>query len=86
MDKLGWALLVGGSFWFFSSKFKNPVHLLLTLSLQSVLGALGICLFNLVGQYVSLFLPINPYNSVMVGALGIPGLAVLLVVKYWIGI
>ncbi len=71
--------ILGRSYW-------RPVFAIFNLFFQGALGALGIYLFNLVASYWNLEIPLNPFNSLCTGFLGVPGLLSLLVIKYWIQI
>jgi inhibitor of the pro-sigma K processing machinery len=76
---LGLLYILGRSFW-------RPLSALFQVFFQGALGALGIYLFNLIATYWKLEIPLNPYNSLFTGFLGIPGLFSLLIIKYWIKI
>lgn len=69
--------LFGKSLW-------KPLYFLFGVFFQGALGAAGIYLFNLLAQYVALEIPLNPFNSLFVGFLGIPGLIALLAARYLI--
>jgi inhibitor of the pro-sigma K processing machinery len=60
--------------------------MLFTLCFQGALGALGIYLFNLLGSFWKINIPLNPFNSLFTGFLGLPGLLSLLIMRYWIGL
>ena len=64
----GWFLLV-------------PLRLLLKLTFNSIVGALALVLFNLLGGIFSITLPINPFNAVVVGLFGVPGVVLLLIIR-----
>lgn len=61
-----------------------PVRWLLRLVVNGVIGLLVLGLFNLIGSYYGYYLPPNPITALVVGFLGLPGLALLIVVKYFI--
>jgi inhibitor of the pro-sigma K processing machinery len=71
--------LLGKSCW-------KPLFVLFNLLFQGALGALGIYLINLLLVHWNLEVPLNPYNSLLVGFLGFPGLCAVLLLKYWIQI
>ncbi|MDR0426840.1 MAG: pro-sigmaK processing inhibitor BofA family protein [Clostridiales bacterium] len=50
---------------------------LFRLLLNSLAGGLALLLF---GLFDVMFLPVNPLNALLVGALGVPGLAVIILV------
>lgn len=69
--------ILGKSLW-------KPLFILFNLLFQGALGALGIYLFNTLAAFLSLQIPLNPFNSLFVGYLGIPGGLVLLAARYLI--
>ncbi len=78
---LGLIYLLGKNCW-------KPLFILFNLLFQGALGALGLYFYNLV---VSSFnwgfeIPLNPFNALVAGFLGIPGLASLVALKYWLKI
>ena len=58
-----------------------PFKMLLKLALNSALGAAALVLFNLLGGIFYLNIPLTPLNAVVVGALGVPGFVLLLVLQ-----
>lgn len=58
-----------------------PFHFLLKLALNSVIGAIVLVLLNLIGTSFSFVVPINAVSALVVGAFGLPGLLLLLVLK-----
>lgn len=78
---LGLLYLLGKNCW-------KPLFILFNLLFQGALGGFGLYFYNLI---ISSFgwdfeIPLNPFNSVFTGFLGIPGLASLVVLKYWVKI
>ncbi len=69
--------LLGKSLW-------KPLYFLFGVFFLGALGAAGMYLFNVLAQYVALEIPLNPFNSLFVGFLGIPGLIALLAARYLI--
>jgi inhibitor of the pro-sigma K processing machinery len=76
---LGLLYVLGRSFW-------KPLNGIFQVFFHGALGALGIYIFNLVAIYWKLEIPLNPFNSLFTGFLGLPGLLSLLIIKYWIKI
>ena len=74
---LGLLYILGRSFW-------KPFFGLFQVLFHGALGALGIYLFNLIAAYWRLEIPLNPFNSLFTGFLGVPGMISLLIVRYWI--
>lgn len=61
--------------------FIKPIKSLFLLTLNSVLGGVGLYLFNLVGTYIGMSIGINIVTASITGALGIPGLLMLVMLK-----
>jgi hypothetical protein len=82
---------------YFKEGDRMPTGLILTylvvLGLLYLLGKncwkpLGLYFYNLIITSFnwSCEIPLNPFNSIFAGFLGIPGLASLVILKYWIKI
>ncbi|HBF39811.1 MAG TPA: SigmaK-factor processing regulatory BofA [Firmicutes bacterium] len=76
---LGLLYILGRAFW-------RPLTAVFQLLFRGALGAVGIYVFNWIALYWKMEIPINPFNSLFTGFLGIPGLISLAVLKYWIKI
>ncbi len=63
---------------------REPVAIMAGIGRTLLFGVIGLFLLNLAGQYIQLHIPINPFTAVLVGLLGVPGLAALIVIKMWI--
>ena len=74
---LGLLYILGRAFW-------RPLMIGFQLLFRCALGALGLYLFNWLALYWKIAIPINPFNSLFTGFLGLPGLISLVVMKYWI--
>ncbi|BCJ87443.1 pro-sigmaK processing inhibitor BofA family protein [Effusibacillus dendaii] len=70
-----WLLLRGG---------RAPGTVLLGIGKALLFGVIGLFLLNLAGQYIQVYIPVNPVTALLVGLLGVPGLAALLVIQLWI--
>ncbi len=66
---LGWILLV-------------PLKWIIRLIWNSILGGILLFFVNLIGEIWGISLVINPFNAVVVGILGMPGVILLLLLKY----
>ncbi|MDO4540011.1 MAG: pro-sigmaK processing inhibitor BofA family protein [Syntrophomonadaceae bacterium] len=62
----------------------RPVKLLWKLVLNSAAGLALLLLFNFFGAWFGASLPINLVTILLVGFLGLPGMAVLLCVQFFI--
>ncbi len=76
---LGIMYMLGKSCW-------KPLFFLFQILFQGALGGVGIYLVNLLLNLWQLEVPLNPYNSLVVGFLGLPGMGMVLALKYWIKI
>ncbi|MDR0405453.1 MAG: pro-sigmaK processing inhibitor BofA family protein [Clostridiales bacterium] len=62
----------------------KPIKWTLRLVINSALGCAGLMIFNLIGGLFGLYIGVNIATAVTVGILGLPGLALLLVLQYMI--
>lgn len=78
---LGFLYLLGKNCW-------KPLFVIFNFLFQGALGAFGLYLYNLAiaGCGWDYPIPLNPFNSVITGFLGLPGLASLVILKYWVEI
>lgn len=66
---LGWILLI-------------PLKWIIRLIWNGILGGIMLFLLNLIGGIWGITLGINAFNAITVGLLGIPGVILLLLLKY----
>ena len=59
-----------------------PLKVLWKLIINAILGAVILFLFNLVGGFLNLSIPINALNALITGVLGIPGVILLLILQW----
>lgn len=59
-----------------------PLKLLVRLLMNGIAGGIFLVLFNLVGGIFNLNIVINPLNAIIVGFLGVPGVILLLVLRF----
>ncbi len=62
--------------------FSAPLRWAAKLLLNTVLGFAGVFIFNLLGTYTGVTLGLNLLNALIIGVLGLPGLALLLFLKW----
>lgn len=67
-----------------SKSVARPVRWLGFAAMQLVIGAILLFFANLVGEWASFHIPINPITALLVGFLRLPGLAALIVIKLWV--
>jgi len=58
--------------------FLWPLKMVLKLAANSLIGGLAILIINAIGAGFGIFIPLNMLSALIVGALGIPGAALLL--------
>lgn len=58
-----------------------PFKLILKLVLNSALGGCAIVILNLIGQFLSFHIPLNPLNSVLTGIFGLPGVGLIFLIR-----
>ena len=58
--------------------FLWPLKMILKLAVNSLIGGLAILVTNAIGAGFGIFIPLNMLSALIVGALGIPGAALLL--------
>jgi len=59
-----------------------PLRIVLKLVYNAVIGGVVLVILNFFGGYVGLSIAINPITALLVGFLGVPGIILLLVIKY----
>ena len=59
--------------------FLWPLKLVLKLAANSLIGGLTILVINAIGAGFGIFIPLNVVSALIVGALGIPGAALMLI-------
>lgn len=62
-----------------------PLQLILKLIYNGVIGGIVLLALNFLGGYVGLHIAVNPITALLVGFLGIPGIILLLIIKYILG-
>jgi len=61
--------------------FLTPMKFALKAALNTILGFIGLIVFNVVGDLIGVTLGINFINAILVGFLGVPGLIILLFIR-----
>lgn len=87
METSGWVALAVAAAAFvlwFVPPFRTGLWWLLRGGAQVALGALLVFLWNVVGGWLSLELPINLFTAAVAGFLGLPGLGALLVIQWFV--
>ncbi len=61
---------------------KKPIKIVLKLVLNTVIGFIALFALNWLGSFVGITMPINWLNAVLVGVLGVPGVALVLLLQW----
>lgn len=61
--------------------FKVPFKIILTILINAILGGVILVVFNFIAQYFDYTISINPFNALIVGFLGIPGLILIVIIN-----
>ena len=62
--------------------FKKPMKLIFKFLLNTLLGFVSLILLNFVGAFIGISIGINWLNAAVVGILGLPGVALLLILQW----
>lgn len=68
----------------FGKSFILPIRIAIKLIINSCLGMLLIFIINLIGNSFSFHIGLNILNAIIVGILGIPGAALLVILKIFL--
>jgi inhibitor of the pro-sigma K processing machinery len=61
---------------------RKPIKIILKLVLNTVIGFLALFVINYLGAFIGVSVAVNWINAVIVGLLGIPGIALILLLKW----
>lgn len=62
----------------------NIVNVLKKIMLNTILGAVLLAIINFAGIYFNFSIALNIYSALIIGVLGVPGLILLIFLKYMI--
>lgn len=62
--------------------FLSPIRVIFKLLFNTALGFLGLIAINHFGSYIGISLGVNLINAAVIGILGLPGLALLFLLKW----
>lgn len=63
-----------------------PIRILLKLVYNGIVGGIGLLILNYFGSFLGIHIAINAITALVVGFLGVPGLIMLIILKYVIHI
>lgn len=64
---------------------RKPIKIIFKLILNTVIGFLALFVINYLGAFIGVTIAVNWINAVIVGVLGVPGVALILLLK-WIAV
>jgi len=59
-----------------------PLKILLKLIYNAIIGGIVLLILNFIGGYVGIHLALNAVTALVVGFFGVPGIIMLLILKY----
>lgn len=62
----------------------NAVNILKKLLINTILGAVLLAVINFIGIYFNFNIALNIYSALIIGVLGIPGLILLVFLKFMV--
>lgn len=74
--------IAAGVFSLLFTILKRPMALAFRLLLNAISGFVFLFIFNIFGSYWGITLGLNWLNAIVTGVLGIPGVVLLLLVRY----
>ena len=77
-----WLILLAAAVIGLVKVFTMPIRLILRLLWNGIIGLVLLVLFNLAGSLIGVTLGINAVSCLITGLLGIPGLLLLLLLKW----
>lgn len=78
-------ILIGAALFLLSLSFKllkKPLAWILKFLIHAAMGYAFLFLFNFVGAWIGISLGLNWINAAIAGVLGVPGVILLLLIKY----
>ena len=62
--------------------FSKPLKWFLKLAVSGLMGGFILAAVNLVGGFAGMSISINPLSALITGVLGIPGIALIIILQY----
>jgi len=82
MSNLGAIIVIGILILLTVVILRRPVGCLLRLVMNTIGGFITLFIFNFIGQFFGIALGFNLLNAVIVGILGLPGVGLLLILRW----
>lgn len=64
--------------------FSAPIKLVFKLLVNALVGGLALIIINWIGAFFNFHIDLNIFSALITGALGIPGIVILLILKMFI--
>jgi inhibitor of the pro-sigma K processing machinery len=61
---------------------RKPVKIVLKLALNTLIGFLSLFIINWLGAFIGISIGVNWINALIVGVFGVPGVALILLLKW----
>jgi len=64
--------------------FSAPIKLVIKLLINALVGGIALIIINWIGAFFNFHIDLNFFSALITGALGIPGIIILLILKMFI--
>lgn len=61
---------------------RKPIKIILKLALNTLIGFLSLFVLNWLGAFIGVSIAVNWINALLVGIFGVPGVALILLLKW----
>lgn len=61
---------------------KKPIKIIFKLILNTIIGFLALFAINYLGAFIGITIAVNWINAVIIGVLGVPGVALILLLRW----
>ena len=82
IQQVGLAIAVVALLFLFVKLFKAPLRLLFKLLINTIGGFITLAIINWLGSYIGITIGVNWVNALIVGIFGLPGIGLLLILKW----
>lgn len=82
IEYIGYFLLAIICLFVFVKVFSWPLKIFFKLVVNAILGAITLWIVNFIGSYFGLYIAINIFTALIVGFLGVPGVILLIIIKF----
>jgi len=82
MQQIIVAIIVVALIFIFFKLFKAPLRLIFKLIINTIGGFITLVIINFLGSFIGISIGVNWLNAVIVGIFGLPGVGLLLILKW----